>query len=66
MIMQINSTPTQRMQYRHEWMITFSDEVIRLQSSHKGQIDWIAAQLLFNKKMNPLDAAVQYILDRSN
>ena len=62
--MTIIITPTatreQRMQYRQEWMIAFSDEVRRLMPSNRAPINWINAQVAFNAGTNVLDAAVAY------
>ena len=60
------ATKEQRMQYRQEWMIAFSDEVKRLQPKHTSKIDWKTAQQLFNTGIKAIDAALQYIIHQES
>ena len=59
-ILNPRATKQQKMQYRADWMLEFSNEVIRLQPKHSGRIDWNTAQYLFNTGAKAIDAAVQY------
>jgi hypothetical protein len=60
------ATKAQRESYRSNWMNEFSLEVCRLDVKHTGKIDWDSAAFYFNSGVHPDDAALKYVVVRSD